>query len=118
MWMADLGDPRTCLSCIAMHGTIHSFDEELNDHYNGRCAALPLLGENPIAVSGEQWFDDQPEAGQRALMGPSMYAAWQDGAITFDQLTAEHADDVFGTMKQEASLLGILGDRAKDYYGK
>lgn len=35
-WVAALDD-RTCMSCVAMHGTVHPVTETLNDHHNGRC---------------------------------------------------------------------------------
>lgn len=40
IWSAEL-DADVCMSCAAMHGTLHSNDESLNDHHNGRCAMIP-----------------------------------------------------------------------------
>lgn len=36
VWVSALDD-RTCMSCVAMHGTVHPVTETLNDHHNGRC---------------------------------------------------------------------------------
>lgn len=115
VWMATLDD-RVCLSCIALHGTLHPVSEFLNDHHNGRCAMLPYLGENPIEVSGEEWFSRLSDEQQKQLMGGAMYRAWKAGAISFSDLSTIYNDDVFGAMRVENSLVGILGKGAKEYY--
>lgn len=129
IWYATLGDPRTCVSCIAMHGTFHTNDEVLNDHYNGRCAMIPktrswaelglpddLPESGPQVQSGRDWFDGLSDAEQQGYMGEAKWRAWKDGAISWDDLTATHDDTVYGPMRVEASLKEILGEGAKDYY--
>lgn len=118
VWFATIDDGRCCASCVIMHGTIHDMDEMLDDHYNGRCAAIPLIDENPIQQSGMDWLESQSEEKQREVMGNAAYNAWKDGAITLDQLSTKHADDVYGMMRGEASLVSILGADAQKYYGK
>lgn len=124
-WYAEIGSPRTCMSCIAKHGTRHAVDEVLNDHHGGRCTAIPTLQPaiakrfgltEPTVETGEAWFARQPEATQRARMGPSMFAAWKAGAIEFGQLSAPYEDAVYGTMVREATLEGLLGERAREFY--
>lgn len=121
-------DQRTCMSCIAKHGSVHSLSEILADHHMGRCTALPLtvsyadlgitgIQEKPLQIiSGEEWFKNQPESMQKDMMGLAMWKAWKDGAITFDQLSVPYVDPVYGKMYREASLKGVLGDKAKLYY--
>lgn len=121
-WYAQL-DNRVCMSCVAKHGSKHPVDEVLNDHHSGRCVALPNL---PLAKSlgikqpeiqpGEVWFTGLPQAQQRGLMGPAKFAAWRDGAFAFNQLSQPYDDPVYGDMLREASLIGILGDAARQYY--
>ena len=109
IWWADLpGEP--CMSCIAEHGTEHPLTESLDDHYNGRCAALPLLrGEAPGQVgAGEDWFASLDEAKQKELMGESRWDAWKSGRFDFSDLSATHEDDVYGTMRSEATLESLL----------
>ena len=65
---------------------------------------------NPISQTGEQWFTSQPEATQRAMMGPGKYEAWQGGQFDFAALTGQHDDAVFGTMKIEQTLKNLVGD--------
>jgi len=125
-WVSAL-DNRTCLACIAQHGTVHPLTEPLNDHYNGRCVAVPNtvtyrdlcldVDAEPVTVgSGEDWFRAQPELVQRQMMGPSKWAAWKAGAFRFDDLIATSHDPVYGEMVGEASLAGMLGAEARRFY--
>lgn len=121
-WYAQL-DGRVCMSCVNQHGSEHGVDEVLNDHHNGRCVALPsvpLARRLGIALPeierGESWFKRQTESTQQTLMGPSMFDAWKAGAFEFGDLSVPYQDAVYGEMLREASLKGLLGDKAKDYY--
>lgn len=124
-WWASLDSPRTCLSCIAMHGSEHPVTEALNDHYSGRCVALPSLRNarqlglsQPEVERGESWFNRQSEQAQRQRMGPGMFDAWRAGEFRFSQLSQRYDDPVYGEMLREASLAGLLGDRAREYYAR
>jgi hypothetical protein len=110
-WMAEL-DGSTCMSCIAMHGTEHSVEETLNDHHNGRCAMVPLVGDrpNPIEQSGEDWFRGQDEAAQRASMGKGKFEAWQKEQFEFGQLVGVHTDEVYGEMRVETPLKSLVAE--------
>lgn len=114
VWHAEL-DKSTCLSCIAMHGTVHDLDETLDDHHNGRCAPLPItfsyedLGlDVPETVepieSGEDWFNRQPASVQREMMGPGIYEEWEKGHFEFGDLSQRYNDPVYGEMWRQASL--------------
>jgi hypothetical protein len=128
-WHAALDD-RTCLSCIAKHGTLHPVTETLRDHHNGRCAPLPVpisyaaLGITGVreprrqTVTGRDWFAKQPQAKQRAMMGPARFDAWQANEFDFADLSRGYSDEVYGELFREASLKDLLGDKAKQYYAK
>lgn len=128
IWHAELGDGRTCMSCIAMHGTLHTLDEVLNDHHNGRCAMVPVtkswseLGfpglpdTRPQIEPGRDWFDGLSEAEQQSYMGAAMWRAWQDGAIGWGDFSREHEDEVYGLMRIMPSLKELIGDEARKYY--
>jgi len=106
-WMSALEPDRTCMSCVNMHGTFHTHDEVLNDHYNGLCTMLPAIkGRENRLGTGEDWFNDQPESVQRTMLR-NKYEAWAAGDIKISQMTTTHSDDIFGAMRTEASLKRI-----------
>jgi len=127
IWHASLDD-RVCMSCVAMHGTLHRPDEILNDHHNGRCAMVPVtkswdeLGfkglpdTRPQVGSGRDWFEGLSAAQQQQYMGGAMWDAWQAGKIDWDQLSTEHDDPVYGLMRVMPSLKELLGDGAQEFY--
>lgn len=91
LWWAQLG-PRTCPSCVIQHGQQHDLDEPGPlDHQQGRCARVPVtktwaeLGfagieeQRPKVVTGQEWFEQQPESVQRSILGPKRYEAWLAG---------------------------------------
>lgn len=123
VWFADLSSPRTCMSCIAQHGTEHSVDEVLTDHHAGRCSPIPLvplarrLGIAPPEIQrGEDWFRAQPEDAQVKRMGGGMWDAWKAGQVQFADLSQKYSDPVYGEMLREASLKGLLGEKAERFY--
>lgn len=93
VWMASLNSSRTCISCIAQHGTLHPLDEPGPlDHHQGRCTRLPKtkpwddlgipgIPEPPSAhiQTGEEWFNNLTGEQQRKILGPTRYEAWKAG---------------------------------------
>lgn len=112
VWSAEIDDGRACMSCIALHGQVFPVGTVANDHHNGRCAMIPLVKgvDNPIRETGQVWFERQPEAAQKDMMGASKWQAWQDGKFDLSQITKTYSDDVYGDMRTEASLKDLLGD--------
>lgn len=110
VWCASLSG-RTCMSCIAMHGTIHPIEETLADHHNGRCSAIALVKNypNPVEETGVDWFSRQPEAVQRKMMGREFFDAWRGGAFDLADMTTEHTDSVYGPMRVRRPLWDLLG---------
>ena len=105
-------DTSTCASCVVMHGTFHTLDETLDDHYNGRCAMLPVVKGFPRVLeegAGEAWFREQPEATQRGILGPGRLDAWNNELFEFSRLSNQVNDDVYGTMRVEAALRDLIG---------
>jgi hypothetical protein len=110
IWYSAL-DPNSCASCIAMHGTEHDLSETLNDHHNGLCVAIPLVvgAKNPIGENaGKDYFDNLAESRQKEILGESKWQALQDGKFGFSDLSVEKENDIYGLMRQEASLKDLL----------
>ena len=101
-----------CESCLENHGKLFPVNEPLDDHWNGRCVALPHVAgdDNPITESGEEWFNKLTEQQQRGIMGVGKLQAYKDGLFDFSQLTQQVKDDVFGTMRTVPSLKALLGN--------
>jgi hypothetical protein len=121
MWSANLGSPRTCLACITMHGTVHPSTEVLNDHFRGRCGAVPMTpswrslgystGRDIEVELGKNWLLNQSEDDQRRYMGRELYEAWRMGRVReIDARTVvgiyEHP--VWGGMRVRKSNAEIL----------
>lgn len=102
-------DGRTCMSCLALHGKTFTLDDPLNDHFNGRCAMIPITRFNAgeEVLTGEQWFSKLPESEQRAIMGKAKWQAWKDNEFEFEDLTGLYDDPVFGKMAYARSLKEI-----------
>lgn len=111
-WMAETSDPNTCVSCLAMHGTIHDLDEVLDDHYHGKCAMLPIaLGQAPLSESaGLDFFNELSEQEQQARMGSGAFEAYKAGKFDFSQLTHQVDDDTYGTMRTTTPLKDLISD--------
>ena len=121
-WWSSARDTRTCPSCWAMHGQQFSVDEVLNDHHMGRCAMIPIV--KPIAgltppappLTGEQQFNRLTESQQRDILGPSRWAAYQDGLFEFSDLTKTYNDRLYGPMRSERSLQELIGPELAQAY--
>jgi len=111
IWHAKL-DGLTCASCVAQHGTRHELSERLDDHYNGRCAMIPvtITNPNPDIQTGEAWFKEQDEATQRKILGPGKYDAWKAGKFELMDVSQQRPDAVYGTMRTAAPLKDLVPD--------
>lgn len=119
IWRCARGE-RTCMSCIAMDGTRHSLEERLNDHHNGRCFAEPeTLTYRELGIDIDQpaplvtedakaWFEKQPEALQRQMMGNGRFEAWKAGEFELGQLTKNSTDAVWGEIRVETPLKELV----------
>lgn len=119
-WYAAL-DGRTCMSCFSQHGREHTLEESLNDHHQGRCTQIPIVSPKygitqPDITLGEDVFKSMPRDRQIAQMGLAKHSAYMAGEFRFNELSETYQNDVYGDMLKEASLIGLIGDRAKNYY--
>jgi hypothetical protein len=107
-----------CMGCVALHGTRMPLDARVNDHWQGRCFSITVIRgyEQPNITSGADWFASQPEAVQRQQMGGAMYDAWKAGDVRIQDIPETFSDPVFGGMVKAASLKGLLGKDAAQYY--
>lgn len=110
IWFAEL-DTDVCMSCVAQHGSVHPLTETLDDHDNGRCSPIPYIPDLSDEVqAGQAWFESQSDAIQRTMMGNARWDAWKAGKFEFAQLSQQHEDERYGTMRYEASLKSLVGE--------
>ena len=108
-WFSRLDPARTCMSCVQMHGTVHSAAETLNDHHSGLCIPIPNVANvNLVGAPGEDWFNQQNAATQAQMMGPGKYDAWKAGKLDFGNLSTTHNDPVYGEMRVAAPLKELV----------
>jgi hypothetical protein len=109
-WYAELDG--ACASCVAMHGTIHSLDEVLNDHHHGRCTAIPVVLEQALIPesAGRDYFDGLSDEQKQGILGKGAFEAYQGGKFDFSQLSTVHNDDVYGEMRVVPSLKDLIGE--------
>jgi len=97
-----------------MHGTYHTNDEVMDDHYNGHCAMLPVTigSDNPLGsdTAGQDWFKSLDENKQRDLMGQGKYEAYKENKFELSQLSMQRQDEVYGTMRAVTPLKDLIGE--------
>lgn len=110
-------DARTCMACVVLHGTKLRIGERVNDHRLGRCTSITQLKGRPRTIrTGIEWFNGLNDSQQQQQMGAAAWAAWKDGAINLQDFPKPAMDKVFGEVIVAASLKGLLGDAAQQYY--
>lgn len=112
-WQAGLG-ARTCSSCWAMHGTVHSNDEAMGTHPNCRCAMLPVVDAGKLREigidapditwpTGEDLFAKQPAKVQLAVLGPEKFREYRRGRIRLADTVAVRRTREWGTTRSVGS---------------
>lgn len=115
--LSALEPSRSCLACVALHGTYLPFDQRVDDHHRGLCTSIPLLSGRPRTIeTGQEWWDKRTPAQQLAQAGPANFAALESGAMTLPDYVQPYHDPVFGDMLRQSSLSGRLGNGAKEFY--
>jgi SPP1 gp7 family putative phage head morphogenesis protein len=113
-WHSAL-DRRTCAICYAMHGTLHGFNETLNDHPQGRCVMLPetksyrelgldIPDDRRPVESGESRFAKLTAEQQQAVLGRGAYERYRAGKLKLPDLVGERVDPKWGLVRYRKPL--------------
>lgn len=127
-WQAALS-ARTCVSCWAMHGSLHELNETLDSHPQCRCTMFPALKswkelgypnaeDSPTPRTGPELFAEQPAEVQRAVLGPAAYEAYRAGGVSLRDFVGVKEDARWGRMHYARSLQSVLGKEEADKYVK
>lgn len=102
-------DGRTCLACVALHGTRLPVGATVIDHHNGRCIGVPVLrGMDRQVQGGEAWFAGLPEEQQLAMAGPGALEMLNSGRATLRDFVGTYSDPVYGDMAREKTLAEVM----------
>lgn len=126
-------DNRTCAACVALHGTRLAIGERIEGHYNCRGTESYILpgreqpefmvadGNVVPFMTGEEWYRGLSPTRQQSqnfvARSPAMYNAYKAG-VPLSQFVGHYHDDVFGDQIIQQSLIGALGESAKQFYVK
>lgn len=100
---------RSCVCCIALHNTLHELTETLDDHVNGECSPLPYFAGQELGQSGIDWFAEQSEETQRAIMGTQVaYDLWKSGKATLQDFIGVRHDAEYGSSVYQQSAKRIM----------
>lgn len=99
-----------CLGCLLLDGEIFDTADELDDHPNGRCTAIPIVRgvDAPEWEKGMDWLKSQPESKQREIMGNQRYELWQSGT-PLEAMTHKAHDEVWGDSPQPTPIGQLVG---------
>lgn len=117
-------DGRTCLACVALHGTKLPVGAMIHDHHQGRCTSIAVvkgreqeilfqryIGDEPVIVrNGQEWWDKLPDAQKLEMAGPGLFEALGRGEIQLRDLVQPYRDPLFGDMIRQAGLKGALAN--------
>lgn len=122
IWSAAC-DSRCCISCWAMHGSLHPLTATLDDHPSGRCVMVPrtrswaeLTGDGeaedtrPTIVDGPSRFAKLSPEQQVAIMGPGIHELYAAGQVDLAGMVAQEESSRWGTMRRPATLASITAD--------
>ena len=113
-------DDRVCGACLALDGERYEVEEPINAHPGDRCAMVPVtigyrdLGLDVDTPEGDtttsrDWFEEQPETTQRAMMGKGKFEAWQAGRFGLKDMAKITHDPVWGDAAIEKPLKELIG---------
>lgn len=90
-------DDRVCPGCLMADGRVYA-NEDFDAHPNCRCTMIPILKNvQPIQFeTGQEWFNRQPAATQRSILGAGRYEAWQSGRATLDDMVTRRDNATWG----------------------
>jgi len=104
-------DSRVCPGCLAADGEEYDLETEFQSHPQCRCTLLPKVEGIPLRFQeGAAWFEQQPAATQRDILGPGRYELWAKGDVTdFKDFMAVRRNATWGDAIVPATLRELVG---------
>jgi hypothetical protein len=95
---------------LADEGHVYTLDEEMPEHPQGRCVAVPIIKDVPTPTwkQGEEWFQEQDVTTQVSILGKGRWDAWTTGKLAFNDMKTVVPNPIWGPSLQTTPL-GKLG---------
>jgi hypothetical protein len=106
-WVAACNG-RTCAVCWAMHGSVHTVDEQFVSHPGCRCTQVPVTDLSPGLATGPARFANLDTETQRRILGPKKFDAYQSGQISLKSLAGMKDNGRWGMTRHERNLADAI----------
>ena len=112
-------DRRTCIACLFADGQQYPVEHGFDEHVQGRCTMIPVLANVPAVQfqDGKAWFRTQPEAVQRAMLGPGRFELWQRGEASLDDMVSRDWSDTWGASLRVTNVARLRGGGGRMWAG-
>ena len=117
-------DERTCIACVALHGTVvwdsqensGELIETISEHHNGRGTTVVRVNGaswEPLET-GPEWFARQPEEMQQKMFGTKIgFDEYKKGNVKVEDFIQHYDNKVFGEMTRQSSVAAALENAKK-----
>lgn len=106
-WLATR-DPRTCVICWAMDGTVFPADAPMVKHIACRCVMAPLVNGADAGETGPEAFAKLAPGFQQQILGASGYEAYARGDLELHDLIATRHHERWGDSLYRRGLEDVL----------
>jgi SPP1 gp7 family putative phage head morphogenesis protein len=107
VWTAALSS-RTCLGCLALHGTEFLLTEQFFPRHPAcRCTPTPrvkgMFGDQAPFESGESWLNRQSREVQRAMIPDGLWLDWESDVIRLEDFVTVQRSRTWGKSYRQAT---------------
>jgi hypothetical protein len=97
IWLSALSS-RSCVACVALHGTFHAINERMKAHVSCRCTQVPAVRGVDLGIQkGSDWFAKQPAKVQKEIFNQdSKYKAYRAGELGLEDFVGLRRDSEWG----------------------
>lgn len=88
-------NPRTCLVCWRLHGTIWNLKHAPHIHTQCRCSVVPVVKRGEKVQTGVELFDELEAGYQKEILGNSRFEMFRAGA-TLETFVGVKKSEDFG----------------------
>lgn len=104
-WVCSLSD-RSCLACVALHGTIFPLDETFQAaHVGCECESAPeVTGQSPYDATGEDWLAAKISRGELENVPPTVRDDVLNGRVELRDFLTRVEDERYGNQYRQSTV--------------